>query len=81
MIKLKDIKNQKINNIKIVEILFYLFPLSFILGNGIINLHLLVFIITSLFVIKRDALGIRFYSYYWILIIFYNFLLQLIIFP
>ena len=71
MIKLKDIKNQKINNIKIVEILFYLFPLSFILGNGIINLHLLVFIITSLFVIKRDALGIRFYSYYWILIIFF----------
>ena len=71
MIKLKDIKNQKINNIKIVEILFYLFPLSFILGNAIINLHLLVFIITSLFVIKRDALGIRFYSYYWILIIFF----------
>ena len=71
MIKLKDIKNQKINSIKIVEILFYLFPLSFILGNGIINLHLLVFIITSLFVIKKYSLGIRFYSYYWILIIFF----------
>ena len=70
MIKLKDIKNQKINSIKVVETLFYLFPLSFILGNGIINLHLLVFIITSLFVIKRDSLGIRFYNYYWVLIIF-----------
>ena len=71
MIKLKDIKNQKINNTKIVEILFYSFPLSFILGNLIINLHLLAFIIASFFLINKRELKTRFKSYYWILISFF----------
>ena len=49
MIKLKDIKNQKINEIKLAEILFYTFPLSFIIGNFLLSLHLLLFIVTFLF--------------------------------
>ena len=71
MIKLKDIKNQKINDIKVVEILFYLFPLSFILGNLIINLHLLIFIVFSFFLINKKGLNTRFEYYYWILISFF----------
>ena len=60
MIKLKDIKNQKINDIKLNEILFFTFPLSFILGNLILSLHLLVFIISSLFLIKKHQLSTEF---------------------
>ena len=71
MIKLKDIKNQKINDIKVVEILFYLFPLSFILGNLIINLHLLIFIVFSFFLINKKGLSTRYEYYYWILISFF----------
>jgi len=71
MIKLKDIKNQKINEIKLAEILFYTFPLSFIIGNFLISLHLLLFIVTSLFLIKKEQLTIRFNNSYWILISFF----------
>jgi len=71
MIKLKDIKNQKINEIKLAEILFYTFPLSFIIGNFLLSLHLLLFIVTSLFLIKKEQLTIRFNNSYWILISFF----------
>ena len=71
MIKLKDIKNQKINEIKLAEILFYTFPLSFIIGNFLLSLHLLLFIVTSLFLIKKEQLTIRFNNSYWILIFFF----------
>ena len=74
MIKLKDIKNQKINELKLAEILFYTFPLSFILGNLFVNLHLLLFIITSLFLIKERHLTVRFDNSYWILISFFLYL-------
>ena len=37
MIKLKDMENQKINQNTLVEILFYSFPLSFIIGNLFLN--------------------------------------------
>ena len=71
MIKLKGIKNQKINNVIITEVLFYTFPLSFIIGNLILNIHLLLFIIASLFLIKKNHLIVRFDSIYWILIAFF----------
>jgi hypothetical protein len=71
MIKLKDIKNQKINEIKLAEILFYTFPLSFIIGNFLLSLHLLLFIVTSLLLIKKEQLTIRLNNSYWILIFFF----------
>ena len=74
MIKLKDIKNQKINEIKLAEILFYTFPLSFIIGNFLLSLHLLLFIVTSLFLIKERHLTVRFDNSYWILISFFLYL-------
>ena len=67
MIRLKNNKNQKINEVKFAEILFYTFPLSFIIGNFLISLHLLLFIVTSLFLIKKEQLTIRFNNSYWIL--------------
>ena len=65
---------------KLNEILFYSFPLSFIIGNFLISLHLLLFIITSLFLIINEKLNFRFRSSYWILItfFFYFFLLTTI---
>ena len=80
MIRSKIIKNQKINIINITEILFYAFPLSFIIGNLALNLHLLLFIITSLFLIKKKQFTVRFDSLYWIFIVFclYLFLLTII---
>ena len=70
MINLISLKNQKLNNGKVIEILFYTFPLSFILGNLILSLHLIVFIIFSLFFIRREKLSFRFKYSYWVLIIF-----------
>ena len=71
MIRLKGIINQKINEIRFTEILFYSFPLSFIIGNLLLNIHVLLFIITSLFLIKKRRLSIRFDNSYWILISFF----------
>ena len=56
---------------KITQILFYSFPLSFILGNLIISAQLLLFIIASLILIYKEKLNIRFKNIYWILILFF----------
>ena len=53
-------KNQKINIVKLVQILFFTFLLSFILGNLIVNLNLLLFIAASLFLIKKEQLKLMF---------------------
>jgi hypothetical protein len=71
MINLKAIKNQKFNKFKLLEVLFYTFPLSFIAGNLVINLHLLLFLILSLFVIKIEQLTFNFKNSYWLLIAFF----------
>jgi len=71
MINLKSDKNQKTNEIRLVQILFYTFPLWFIIGNLSLSLHLLLFIIASLFLIKKEQLTIRFNNSYWILISFF----------
>ena len=52
MIIIKDIKNQKINEINLSKALFYSFPLTFIIGNLAVTLNLLFFIIAALFLIK-----------------------------
>ena len=67
----KNIKNQKLNNTKLVEILFFTFPLSFIIGNFALSLHLLLFIGVSLFLIKREQLAFRFNNSYWLLVVFF----------
>ena len=54
MINLKTLKNQKFNKFKLLEVLFYTFPISFILGNLILSLHLFIFLVISLFVIKKS---------------------------
>ena len=70
MFKLKTYKNQKISEIQLVQILFYTFPLTFIVGNLIVSLHSLIFIIASLFLIKSRELNYRFNNLYWFLSIF-----------
>ena len=71
MINLKYIKNQKFNEIKLVEVLFYTFPLWFIVGNLAVSINTLLFIIVSLFVIQRKQLTFRFNNSYWLLIAFF----------
>jgi len=56
MINLKYIKNQKFNEIKLVEVLFYTFPLWFIIGNLAVSINTLLFIVASLFLIQRKQL-------------------------
>ena len=71
MLKLKIIKNQKFSATKLVEVLFYTFPLWFIVGNLAVSLNTLLFIVVSLFVIQRKQLTFRFNNSYWLLIIFF----------
>ena len=71
MFKLKNNINQKKSGIEIVEILFFLFPLSFLIGNLAISLNTLLFIIISLIFIKKNALSIRFEKSTWLVIIFF----------
>ncbi len=71
MINLNYIKNQKINEIELVRILFYTFPLWFILGNLAVSLHTLIFVVISLFVIKKKELKFRFNNPCWLLVAFF----------
>jgi len=73
MISLKYIKNQKFNENKIAEFLFYAFPLCFIIGNLAVSLNTLLFIIIALWIIKKKHLPFRFHFNYWILIIFFSY--------
>ena len=70
-----NLKNQKFNQIKLVEILFCMFPLSFIAGNLILTLNLIIFIILSLFVIKKEKLPLKIGTAHWLLIAFFLYLL------
>ena len=71
MINLKSDKNQKTNETRLVQILFYTFPLWFIVGNLAVSLNTLLFIVVSLFVIQRKQLTFRFNNSYWLLIAFF----------
>ena len=71
MINLKYIKNQKFTKIKLVEILFYSFPLWFIVGNLAVSINTLLFICASIFLIQKNKLSYRFSPYNWLLIIFF----------
>ena len=50
MLKLKNNKIQKINIESLVLILFYTFPLSFIIGNAVISIHSFIFISFKMFI-------------------------------
>ena len=71
MINLKNDKNQKTNEIRLVQILFYTFPLWFIVGNLAVSLNTLLFIVVSLLVIRRKQLAFRFNNSCWLLIAFF----------
>ena len=66
---------KKINEVKIVEILFYSFPFSFIIGNLLLSLNLFLFIITALLLIKKKQLIVRLKSAHWILITFFLYII------
>ena len=72
MINLKSDKNQKTNETRLVQILFYTFPLWFIVGNLAVSINTLLFIIVSLFVIQRKQLTFRFNNSCWLLIAFFG---------
>ena len=67
---MSQLKN-KYKNIKLVELLFYAFPISFIIGNLILSLNLLLFIIAGFVLIKKEQLTFRFNTSYWLLITFF----------
>jgi len=73
MFNLKYIKNQKFNETIIVEVLFYTFPLWFIIGNLAVSINTLLFIVVSLLVIQRKQLTFRFNNLNWLLIIFFSY--------
>ena len=73
MLKPKTIENQKFSIIKLVEVLFYTFPLWFIVGNLAVSINTLLFIIVSLILIKKEQLTFRFNNLNWLLIIFFSY--------
>ena len=73
MINLKSDNNQKTNETRLVQILFYTFPLWFIVGNLAVSLNTLLFIAASLFLIKKKQLTFRFNNLNWLLIIFFSY--------
>ena len=70
-----NLKNQKFNLTKLVEILFYAFPLSFILGNLIVSLNLVAFIISSLFLIKKEKMTFKLNGAHWLIVAFFLYVL------
>ena len=73
MLKPKTIENQKFSIIKLVEVLFYTFPLWFIVGNLAVSINTLLFIAVSLILIKKGQLTFRFNNLNWLLIIFFSY--------
>ena len=73
MLKPKTTENQKFSEIKLVEMLFYSFPLWFIVGNLAVSINTLLFIVVSLFLIKKKQLTFRFNNLNWLLIIFFSY--------
>ena len=73
MLKLKTIKNQKFSGNKLVGVLFYTFPLWFIIGNLVVSINTLLFIAVSMFLIKKNQLIFRFNNLNWFLIIFFSY--------
>ena len=75
-----NLKNQKLNQIKLIQILFCTFPISFIAGNLLLSIHLVIFVISSIFYIKKENITFKLEKAHWLLIIFfiYTFLITTI---
>ena len=71
------LKKKKFKNISAVEILFYILPLSFIAGNLIVSINLLLFLIFSFYRIKKENLKYRFNNTNWLLLIFFSYIFVL----
>tara|TARA_B100000029_G_scaffold460341_1_gene491256 strand:+ start:1323 stop:2747 length:1425 start_codon:yes stop_codon:yes gene_type:complete len=69
-----NIFKKKIKKISIVEILFYILPLSFIAGNLVVSTNLLLFLIFSFYRIKKENLKYRFDNTSWLLLIFFSYI-------
>ena len=74
MNNLINIKNQKINENTLIDLIFVFFPISFIIGNLILSLNLLLFLIVSLIIIKKNKIKFHLKNYYWLLILFFLYL-------
>ena len=74
MNNLINIKNQKINENTLIDLIFVFFPISFIIGNLILSLNLLLFLIVSLIIIKKNKIKYHLKKYYWLLILFFLYL-------
>ena len=71
---LNILKKQSIKKISIVELLFYILPVSFIAGNLVVTINILLFLIFSFILIKKENLSYRFNNKNWLLIIFFSYL-------
>ena len=71
---INTLKLKQFKKIRLVEIFFYTLPLSFILGNLILSINVLLFIIFSFLLIKKENLTYRFNNANWFLIIFFLYL-------
>ncbi len=60
-------------HLNIIKILFYIFPISFIVGNFAVSLNILMFIILSSILIYKQKLPFRIDSSCWLLIIFFSY--------
>jgi len=74
MIHSNIISKYKFKELSFAEILFYTLPFSFIAGNLILSINVLLFIIFSFFLIKKENLNYRFNNTNWFLIIFFLYL-------
>ena len=68
------LEEKKSLEIKTVEILFYSFPISFIIGNLFISIHTLLFILFSSFLIIKKKMSYKLTNLHWILICFFLYL-------
>ncbi len=73
---LSKIRSSNINNKHyIINFLFSLFPASFIAGNMIINLNILILIIVSFFFFKKDLFSIKYFLLDKLVFLFFIFVL------
>ena len=73
---LSKIRSSNINNkYYIINFLFSLFPASFIAGNMIINLNILILIIVSFFFFKKDLFSIKYFLLDKLVFLFFIFVL------
>jgi len=71
---LNILNKSDLKKISVVEILFYIMPVSFIAGNLIVSINLVLFLIFSFILINKENLRYRFDIKIWILIIFFSYL-------